>query len=213
MTSRPRRRCRGESGTLARMSPIRAQVEQIVRQVDARCAQSERQKGEQQGDPVRHIEHLVRRQQRDERQDVLQPLMRAQDLARHAEPKWRAGKFLFDFAQLARFACKAPACVDDDGAPRALPDMQVGIRIAHIVVTAASETRLERHGTLAPSQVGSAIAGHDVVEQSDIFGDRLGDGTVRGSAQDQRAAGIALGTQPREQVVVVGQRGRRSKSV
>lgn len=59
------------------MTPVRRQVEQVIQQVNAGCAQAERSKGNHRIADSQHLRPLVRGQYRHEQQQVFQPLMDA----------------------------------------------------------------------------------------------------------------------------------------
>lgn len=60
---------------LCLIAPVIAQIHEIVQDIDKRGGKGKREKGEHQGTPVPDIEKMAGRYDRDEDQQILDPLM------------------------------------------------------------------------------------------------------------------------------------------
>ena len=168
------------------MAAICIKVEQVVEYIDAGGAQAEGRKGQQRIGHCRCFQEAVGGQQRNEHQQVLQPLVRTQCL----QPRLRPGRCRPVPQYLRALRCGARQCaavVDHPGACGAGPDRQVDRAIAGVVETALAKRIYQGLRLVRAGQVALAVAGNDLFKQAQMCGDRRNQQLVRGGAQHPRA--------------------------
>ena len=91
------------------------------------------------------------------------------------QPHTLSGKHLFDFGHRARLLLNRGRGIHDDGTARALPDGHIGAGIACVIKTTATKTCFECAGFVIAAQIVMAVAGHHLLENTQMSGDRMGD--------------------------------------
>ncbi len=174
------------------MVPIIRQIQQVVEHVHARRTQAEEQKRQQAIDHLLRLLNLMCRQQRDEDQCVLEPLMQAQRLAPVPEACCARIEHLIDIALRLRPPLYASVRIGNDGFSRCRPDAQIVRGIAD-VVEAALTVVIDQQVTLAMGrQVGLAIGRPHLIEQIEVPGNSCGQCFVSSGREDDQSSCVAL---------------------
>ncbi|MGF6409859.1 hypothetical protein OKW37_001529 [Paraburkholderia sp. MM5482-R2] len=189
------------------MVPVVFEIEQVVQQIDARRAQAEREKGQDGGDDRGDVRQLMRRQQRDEDQQILEPLMQAQ---RFRPRPWPAGAFVddaLDIALLARCALHTVRWIDHICTLGGGPNGDIVVRISRVIEALLAELGDQSVALAMRGQIDRAIRGEGLVEKSQMIGNRVRVALMAGSSQYEGASRGALRFEPFDYRGIVGQNG------
>ena len=113
----------------------------------------------------------MRRDQGDENQSVLGPLMHTQHLRDRPEPRWPARHDLDVRKSPLHCADQPWACARNDLSARALPYVAINVIVAYIVETALAESLDESLCLVATGEIRHAIGGEDAVEHAHVLRD------------------------------------------
>src|SRR5437667_5203894 len=189
------------------MMPVGLQIEQIVQNVNRRRADAERNERDKRIEEQRQLRELVRREQRDEYDQVLHPLMRAQRLNEHVEERFWLFENAADVRALPGAGSEPRIAANQDRVPRLFPDWQIHGRIPRIIKAApAKKLRQPRRLVFAP-QIRSAIAAQHVREDAQVLRYESGESRIRCGDEEDRPLTTLFGAQEFDQSVVVRQRG------
>ena len=189
------------------MASIRGEIRQIVDQIDARGGRAETREHAERPEQRRRFER-PRREQGNEDEEILDPLVRAHGPQRRQQDGSRLGELGGNSSEPARLFGDAARCIDDDDAVGLLPDGQIRGVVAHIVEALGTEAPDELLRFLLAFQIAHPVGRDDLVEQVEMAGNRLGEFPRRRGRQHDRIAGALLAAKEGDELRVVGQRFR-----
>lgn len=183
------------------------QVQQVVEQVNTRCAQTKRHNAQQCHAGQLGVENLMRRHQGHEQKQVFQPLVNAHGFQ---QGRQMARTVLEDpdmIGQAAHLLGQPHRGIDHQRSAGVGPDTEIVPVIAGIVKTAASVTLFQRRELGASAQVAAVAAGKHFVKQPRVR-NLTGDFGIGGCGQHQITARFSLAAQISRKVLVIGQLAR-----
>ena len=196
---------RKRSKSFSRVVAIGSQIQQVIRNIGAGCAEAERDKRQQRDRKELDVGDSMRGDQWHEQQQVLEPLVRTH----RAEPRRAAAATGRKYPGYAR-APGGPGLdsalgPDQQRAPRFGPDPQVGMRISRVIELPAPESTPQSVEFPLRGQIRLRIAGQDFVEQPDVLGYLARILLVGGGRQDDVPTASTLLAQVRDDLFVIWQ--------
>ena len=151
---------------------IGMQIEQIIDDIDARGAQAEQQKSER-GVPQRAKSEAVSQQQRQEQQRILHPVMNAQRAQPGLQRSGLALNHSFHASDAPHFAHQLLVAYDIRRAA-ILPDRQIRLRIADVVIATFPELLAEKSRLCLTFEVLAVARPVNEIEKPKVLGDLFG---------------------------------------
>jgi hypothetical protein len=172
------------------MLPVRRQIQEIVEYIDARCAASKGNEGQQGSEHDAWAGHLVRQQCRQEDQRILDPLMQSNGF----DPRSQGRSWLCEYPQYLCLAsdliCKLRAAHDNSSVCR-LPHGQIGYIGANVVKSTLA-VALDQYAALTFRRGTGALERQCLVEQAQIAADLCGQCNLAIRQQNEPPSGGAL---------------------
>ena len=189
------------------MVAVARQIQEVVQEIGARGAEAESDEDEQPLPQKIEFVDPARRQQRQEHERVLEPLMRPDRLKVQARRRTIARQNFCDLGTLGDPGGEAGRGLDDHGLAGGAPGGFIAPPAADVVEALQAELGDQPLPLPLPGEVDPAVAREHQVEQPEVARHLIREASVGRGRQYQRPAATLFRREPVEQSLAVRQAG------